>query len=435
MKRYVANITIEAKTPLKVGSKTIDFLQDSPVQKDWNDLPMILGTSLAGVLRKEFRDKFGENKTDDIFGYESKKEDKNVDREKIKGSKLIISNALLCDEDGKVHEDLLTQKSDFLQNFSSLPLRDHTAITSKGVALEHSKFDEEVVYRGSRFKFNLELLADEASEDDFKSILKVLYKNSFRVGGGSTKGFGKIEVVKIAYREFSNLDDYGKFENTLNANLENFEKFEAESIEDENYRKFKVTLVPDDFYMFGGWYDKDADNSQVYEKVIIHVNGKSKMSEKQILIPASSIKGAISHRTTYYYNLLNENFICEDENILTKTPESIEAIFGSKKDNETGSKGRAIFSDIYLANDKKTKIFDHVSIDRFTGGAMEGALFQEKTISSKQELKFEILVEKSEIEEKALKALEKALDDLVGGMLPLGGATTKGHGVFTGSWE
>ena len=52
--RHIAHITIEAKTPLKIGSNASDFIQDSPIQKDWNSLPMILGASLAGVLRKEF---------------------------------------------------------------------------------------------------------------------------------------------------------------------------------------------------------------------------------------------------------------------------------------------------------------------------------------------------------------------------------------------
>ena len=52
--KFIAHITFEANTALKIGSKSTDFLQDSPIQKDWNDLPMILGTSLTGVLRKEF---------------------------------------------------------------------------------------------------------------------------------------------------------------------------------------------------------------------------------------------------------------------------------------------------------------------------------------------------------------------------------------------
>ena len=45
--RHIAHIIIEADTPLKVGSNDSDFLQDSPLQKDFNGLPMILGTSIA----------------------------------------------------------------------------------------------------------------------------------------------------------------------------------------------------------------------------------------------------------------------------------------------------------------------------------------------------------------------------------------------------
>lgn len=425
MNKFIANITIKAKTPLKVGSNGIDFLQDSPVQKDWNDLPMILGTSIAGALRA----KFDKEKANKFFGDDqSDIKDKSL----AQGSKVIISNALLCDELGKVSESLLVQKSDFQELFSSLPKRDHTAIDSKGVAKERSKFDEEIVYKGAKFKFNLELLgADTVCEDDFKDILSLLYQNSFRLGGGSTKGFGKIEVVKITYDKFDlNSQKYEELENTLNSNFNQI--YENKNQADENYEIYEISLIPDDFYMFGGWYDKEVDNSPVYEKIIIHKDDKSYLSSRKILIPASSIKGAISHRTTYHYNLLNEKFIGDNDVFL-----NVEEIFGSKKDknekDKKGSKGKIKFLDIFL-DDEKTKIFDHVAIDRFTGGAIDGALFQEKTISSKQELKFEILLDKN-VKDKALEAFEKTLDDLCSGMLPLGGYTTKGHGMFSGKWS
>lgn len=306
MNKFIANITIKAKTPLKVGSNGIDFLQDSPVQKDWNDLPMILGTSIAGALRA----KFDKEKANKFFGDDqSDIKDKSL----AQGSKVIISNALLCDELGKVSESLLVKKSDFQELFSSLPKRDHTAIDSKGVAKERSKFDEEIVYKGAKFKFNLELLgADTVYEGDFKDILSLLYQNSFRLGGGSTKGFGKIEVVKITYDKFDlNSQKYEELENTLNSNFNQI--YENKNQADENYEIYEISLIPDDFYMFGGWYDKEVDNSPVYEKVIIHKDDKSYLSSRKILIPASSIKGAISHRTTYHYNLLNEKFIGDND--------------------------------------------------------------------------------------------------------------------------
>ena len=151
MTKIVAHITIETKTSLKVGSNASDFLKDSPIQKDWNSLPMILGASLAGVLRKEF----DKSTADYIFG------DEDSIKKDSKGSRIIVSNALLLDENQKVNEGLLLEKSDFLKLFDNLPIREHTAIDEKGVAKEHSKFDEEVVYKGSRFKFSIEYIEDD----------------------------------------------------------------------------------------------------------------------------------------------------------------------------------------------------------------------------------------------------------------------------------
>ena len=408
--RYIAHITLQTKTPLKVGSGDSDFLQDAPIQRDWNGLPIILGTSIAGVLRKEFN-----GDKDEVFG------DEYSNKQDAKGSKVIISNALLIDEKGEVQEELLLEKSNFLKLFDNLPIREHTAIDEKGVAKEHSKFDEEVLYKGSRFKFSIELV--DSDEKTFKNILEILSQNSFRLGGGSTKGFGQIEIIEIEYDEID-IQNYDKYSSSLNSTLS--KKYQLSKIDSDNYYSYKLLLKQDDFFMFGsGFGDEDADNTPVYEKIIDYKN--KSLSDEMILIPASSIKGAISHRTTYHYNL-EKGFYIGNE----KAREVITEIFGEKKDskNSSGSKGKVIFSDCYLQK-QDTKVFDHVAIDRFTGGAIDGALFQEKTTTYKDNFIIEILVEKN-VEEKALKAFESALKDICNGMLPLGGMTTKGHGVFSG---
>ncbi len=416
--RYIAHITIEAETPLKVGSNASDFLQDSPVQKDWNNLPMILGTSIAGVLRKDFN----QNLVDDVFGKEN-------------GSKVIISNALLLDEKEKVCEELLldSDKSDFLKLFDNLPIREHTAITDKGVAKENSKFDEEVVYAGSKFKFSIELI--ESEEKVFKDILSLLSSASFRLGGGSTKGFGRFKVQEIKTDTFD-LKDYENYSSSLNHQLTY--SYTASKTENKNYTTYTLKIKPDDFFMFGsGFGDSDADMTPVYEKKIDYE--KAKLSDKMILIPATSIKGALAHRTAFYYNkdMMKQG---KDYKKTEENNDAVNAIFGHKKElakdkkTELGEKGKILISDCFQNNNMKTKIFDHVAIDRFTGGAIDGALFQEKTIADDREYKIEILLENG-VKEQYIKAFETALTDITTGMLSLGGATTKGHGVFNGSWS
>jgi len=412
--RHIAHIIIEADTPLKVGSNASDFLQDSPIQKDWNGLPMILGTSIAGVLRKDFR-----GNVKDIFGEES-------------GSKVIFSNALLCiDKENKVKEKLLLDKdrTDSIKLFDNLPIREHTAINDKGVAKENSKFDEEIVYKGTRFKFSIEMIEDD--KKSFDEVLNLLNSSSFRLGGGSTKGFGKIKVIEIQTKCFDIKSDED-YSSSLNYVLEDDKTYSKLDIQ-TNYINYTLKITPDDFFMFGsGFGDSDADSTPVYEKVVDYENAR--LTNNQILIPASSIKGVLAHRTTYHYNLQQKLFI-GDEN----AKESIKELFGEAKNskkNIKGSKGKILISDCFKKikdddGEADEKTFDHVAIDRFTGGGIDGALFQEKTIADDREYKIDILLEKN-IDNEYINAFESALEDIRTGMLPLGGMTTKGHGVFSG---
>ena len=104
-----------------------------------------------------------------------------------------------------------------------------------------------------------------------------------------------------------------------------------------------------------------------------------------------------------------------------------------------GARGKVIINDILMSKEKVSndKIFNHVAIDRFTGGSIDGALFSEKVsyFNDKDDVfGLDIFVEpiKAGSDEKIMEAFENALTDICKGLLPLGGMTTKGHGMFTG---
>ena len=90
----------------------------------------------------------------------------------------------------------------------------------------------------------------------------------------------------------------------------------------------------------------------------------------------------------------------------------------------------------------KPKVLNHVSIDRFTGGAIDGALFSEETLlANKESFEFTIMVnnqafkdnvdgEEKIKKENIIKALESAIYDVCTGMLPLGGGVNRGNGCF-----
>jgi len=343
----------------------------------------------------------------------------------------------------------------YFAKFKNLPIRQHVRIDAKGVAAHGAKFDEEVVYKGARFCFEIEYVAEkDEDEANFQNVLKQLCSKTIRFGGGTRSGFGEVSIVEVKTRliDFSKqieLNDYLEKSSTLSEMKfwENASSFE-EKANDDCWLEYKLELEPEDFFLFSsGFGNENADITPVFEDYISWENGTAFFKEKNVLFPGSSIKGALSHRTAFYYNKYSDVFAEELEpsefgKHIGKNNDAVRALFGSEGDKVNGKtenqhRGNVMISDIIAKADIKTKVLNHVSIDRFTGGAIDGMLFSEETVfgkGSKFELK--ILVNKSAFNnddgKKIREAFESALNDISTGMLPLGGGVNRGNGIFNG---
>ncbi|MBA4848973.1 RAMP superfamily CRISPR-associated protein [Emticicia sp. BO119] len=467
--RYIARVVLEAKTSLFVGSGETSLLKDAIVQKDHLGLPMIQGTSLTGVLRHSFFDRYSpdefEKEFDEtkeklikLWGYQLSKDEqkaynlyfkknnhgkKDEEIPKGYGSRLKISSAYMLYERAKVAEGLdRSEVESVLTKFANLPARQHVRITDKGVADEHGLFNHEVVYAGTRFIFEIELIGTKEDENTWKEMLTRLYQPSFRIGQGSRNGFGSLQIKRIEQRSY-NLTDAVDFNNYLNFdpsfNAQNKGLTEFKAAQAYSFQSYTLELKPDSFFIFSeGYGDDKVDNRPVMEYTVSYdANGKMVFKNKT-LIPASSIKGAISHRVAFHYNKLLGRWAGGTIEAKKGTNnEAVKALFGIEKNDTDGKRGIVLIDDIYFDEEvKNDKIFNHVAIDRFTGGAMEGALFSEKVsgfTNDESRLKIEIYLEKNDFDDtKIIEALELALIDICKGLLPLGGMTTKGHGIFTG---
>ncbi|MBR3566193.1 MAG: CRISPR-associated protein [Paludibacteraceae bacterium] len=441
--RFLARIVIEAKTPLAVGSGDNNVLTDALVATDANGLPYISGTSIAGVVRSMIGDEQLVNK---VFGFQKKKDGE--------GSKIIFTEAKLLNENSEVIDGLHIlddKKDEFLKEYHNLPIRQHTKINHRGTTADRAKFDEQVVYAGSRFCFEMEMVAENDAENktNFEKALEQIFKSSFRIGGGTRSGFGEIDVVEIK-ESILNLAEPKQLQLYLekSSNLQDSAKWtgwqenKKETIDDKQWTEYILNLKADDFLMFGsGFGDEDVDAVPVKEKRVKWTNGKGEIKEEVVLIPGTSVKGAIAHRTAFYYNKLNNRFAGEqgdNEPKVGTQNEAVVTLFGKEGESTTDQKrGNVIISDVFANKALQEKIFDHVAIDRFTGGAVDGALFNEKAIYAKDEtFTIRILVKKSVLDDKdknIKEAFENALRDICKGLLPLGGAVNKGYGMFSGT--
>lgn len=439
---HIVRMTVEAATPLAVGTgKSCDILTDAPVAKDVNGLPYIPATSIAGVLRHAMG--LADDQTEgNPFGYISKSNDND---DSGHGSDIIFTDAVMVGKNGKALDGIqdIDWNDEFYRAFQDLPIRQHVRIDHKGTAENNGKFDNEVVYKGTRFVFEIELVSDNDNDNHIEKAIEHLRYCTLRIGGGTRKGYGRLNVVKCQQASLNlakpeDLEKYLKKSSSLAEEWAGFTEIsETESLDDSKWTHYQLKLKPLDFFMFGsGMGDSDADNVYVSEYVVSR--GESVDSNKRVLIPGSSVKGAIAHRTAYHYNKIKGNFAgkTEHKEITGSNNEAVAAIFGEKKSDNTFTRGRILIDDVIKGQaEPKSKPFFHNKIDQFTGGTMDGALFQEKVIYDKDtEYTFDIYVENSALADDDIKkAFVQSLRDICTGLLPLGGITNRGNGIFTGT--
>lgn len=463
---FCAIFLIGMLTPFKICSDEYSVLIDSPVLTDLNGLPIIPGTSIAGVFRKSARDSFkNEEDIKDIFGY-------STDESEGAGSRLIFSHGIVIDKDGKPVINLIKNKNDFLKllSFERFPLREKNAINGKGVAKKHSKFDEQIVPKGVRFAFEIEFRGNCESEEDrqkWSNIINLVKSDNFRLGGGSRHGFGLVKLLNFkenVYRlnveeELKNyLDREFLAESEELFNNVGKGSFYIDINKNTAFKEYALKLKPRDFFIFSSGFtseDTDADMTPLKEVAITYDTDKS--DKIYYIIPASSIKGAISHRVAYHYNYIKgnfaENYTVKDDNcigegeiedLVSPNNQACKVLFGSKKEKK-GSKaageksndkaGNVFFEDIFIEEtDGKIVKLHHVSIDRFTGKSIDGALFSEEVLQLKKDseitIKFFVKKEVIDSDKDIEKALSRAIFDIENGLLPLGGGVNRGHGIF-----
>ncbi len=488
--RHVARIVIEAATPLAVGSGAKSFETDSEVALDVNDLPFISGSTLAGVLRHAAGARANLNKKDKelaegdlykLWGY-------GMD-DKGRGSQIIFSDARILGSDGKPVDGLQTDLDDSYYKAlrRALPIRQHVRIGYKGTAEKGGKFDNRIVFQGARFCFEIEVQSHTADEQNtaIDDVINLLRRAEIRFGSGTRNGYGEVKLVSASSRTYdlaqpADLAAYESLSSGLQTSIPGGKTISELSTVSASgkYEDLSLSITPRDFFLFGSGeadLSGESDMSPCVESVISWSNGKPTIvtgDKKRIVVPATSVKGALAHRTAFYYNKAQGIFAdgMDDKALKANSGQgnkAVQNLFGYQDDKGDLHPGRVFISDILLENVMTDKLLNHVSIDRFTGGAIDGALFTERVARmsdnadpAKKVLNLKIFVAKPtlpnvEIDENAgktareeaekrqkqlqdeydlfpaaLDAFKLALNDLKNGLLPLGGGVNRGHGTF-----
>ena len=447
-KRTILRIDWEAQSPMMVGSGKSNDYTDALIIRDWNHLPYLPGSALAGVIKKRLRRATlpeGINQWDDILGTDhGKSADPQMDDDSI-GSAIAFSDGLLITHDNAVHETATIPSDTTQRMMEHLPIRNHVKITHRGTAQDKQLFNHEVLYRGCRFRCEIEVLAD-TSDYRIKEVLLDVLQSSILIGGGTRNGCGLLQPISFSARSYdlqdkASLLSYLSQDSSLNDSIDAEVILVKEEVHSADYQ-IKVAASntsPVVFLIASGYGSKLVDAYPMLEACIAYDSDTQVMqlTDDVPVLPATSIKGALSHRVAYHYNILTGKYADQAHDPSEPNP-VVEALFGSAATDESneGQAGKVIIQDHFFQHGHaipQTKLFNHVKIDRFTGGAWEGGLFNEMTVVITKPFNINIkVIEKDTIDPDIIKALESALADMADGLLPLGAKGSIGHGNFSG---
>jgi CRISPR/Cas system CSM-associated protein Csm3 (group 7 of RAMP superfamily) len=472
---HLARFVLEARTALSIGTGGADGVYDHPIVRDANGLPLIPGTSLAGVLRHLWiMDRGGkETAANHLFGFQR--------RDRGDPSRLEVSACALHDSQGRPVEGLLLGDAgrkriadDLLKRALATRddprFRDRVRIGHRGVTIQTGKFDRGVLIAGYRFSGELRLWSHAAEAPDWQMLLALLADPRLRLGGGTRAGLGAFKLIKLHTARFDlkqqeQVAAFARLGVSL-ADTKGLAEIPVNKLPGSPapVSTLKIALDPRDFWRIGQGdqplvrRDRVPDLLPKQEPMVTwDAAGRGSIGTRYALVPGSSVKGALAHRTAFHWNVLNgitvEKLI--EEQGLTKLAEwdksmdcdGVRALFGYAKDKDravgtageptepTGQAGHLLIDDASVTvTDNQVQTMIHNSIDRFTGGVRNRMLFTEELIYKRPfNLVITLLPGAERIDAQARQAFAQALRDLCEGHLALGAGTTKGHGAFAGT--
>lgn len=394
---------LELKTSLLIGSGEKADYVDMVVLKDANGVPFIPATSLTGALRHHFTDQVGNPEETESYrlfwGYTHPKGDS-------------VQSALAV-------RDLTTTDE------PQIVVRDGVRITSLGIADEAMKYDFEVVEPGVEFDLYLEVtLRKQFDLAEFTKIftylVQVLKDGELALGAMTTKGLGCVKLAQgfdCRYFDFTRRSDAiawlaSDFTGGTRLDIPHEWVFapKGHDLAVEVDLALANSLIIRQYIPVG-----DADAVQL-------------SSNKQWIISGTSLKGALKSRA--------KRIVCT----LGGQIDLVETLFGPEppKRQDTESTQDLFRSRVYVNEPRVynavAKNQTRVKVDRFTGGAVDGALFATEPLWAKSKdnkmVTVKLVVKNYEDWEAGLVLL--LLKDLWTADLAIGGEKSIGRGTLKG---
>ncbi|WP_333373739.1 MULTISPECIES: RAMP superfamily CRISPR-associated protein [unclassified Microcoleus] len=423
--RIIVRGTLILDTPTCLGSGDAESPTDIALLRDSvSDCALLTGASIAGALRNYLREyQHG-------YGVEEQKGDRATNlfggtRRDPEGeqSPLIINDAISS-------------------TIPTVELRDGVEIElTTGTAKPGHKYDVELLAAGTEFPLYFELLIEKNKAQTEQQplinclalALEGLERGEISIGMKKRRGFGRCHVKEWQVWNF-HLEDpdermvWLKFEHWCRELLPDRETYSSiatalgVSLENEEDKRDRF-LIHAEFKLVGSLLIRSGQDSTGRAPDVVHLKSHRHNETNPVsVLSGTSLAGVLRHRA--------ERII----NTLEKPTSIIDEVFGPdfSKDKSKQAKASRLVVHEKVIKDATELVQNRIAIDRFTGGAYHGALFEEQPIFGGDKTIVTIELELRNPYNHEIGLLLLLLKDLWTSDLPVGGESSIGRGRLQG---
>jgi CRISPR/Cas system CSM-associated protein Csm3 (group 7 of RAMP superfamily) len=420
VRRIIIRGNLVLETPTCLGNGERDSLTDLALLRDSISSHALLpGTSLAGALRNYLQER--------LAGYGQTQEHSLLTQ---------LFGGGRGDDNG--NQSTLIIHDSISVNAPNIEFRDGVKISSEtGTAQDKAKYDLELVSAGTTFPLFFELLVEEGQDlSHLKQALATsllgLETGEIAIGMKKRRGFGKCRVQAWQVQEF-NLKNHKDCANWLNyAHWETGLLPEVDQhahivtalgnpkLEDKRHL-FKLSAT---FEIQGGLLIRSGQATVGIAPDVVQLTAQQVNGQRLPVLPGTSWAGVMRHRAERILDTLGV-----DKSMMNQMFGDVPEGKPDPKNLATQAKASRLVVHESVITESHSMVQNRIAIDRFTGGALHGALFDEQPVFGGH---VTLNLELRHPQDSEIGLLLLLLKDLWTGDLPVGGTSSIGRGRLKG---
>jgi len=437
-RRIIARIVVEGdlilQTPAHFSNGDTDELTDMPLLVDPFDdkTPLLTGASIAGALRNYLRER--------EHGYRQ-----SAGRS---SASALLFGSLKGDDEGEqsplIVEDALGKPGTF-----GVEMRDGVGIDPKSrTARQDRLFDLQLWESGTTFSLRFELLIREGDDPEalkraLATALTGFNDGSITLGARKRRGYGRVSVAgwRVKTYDLTHADELLDWIEHGDEPLTNVTPvadivtaLDIAALVDDQREFFHISAT---FLLDGSLLIRSGSGQDDRGPDMVHLHARQADGTRKPVLSGTSLAGALRARALKIANTLDTS------HNRTRAEALVDAMFGADMDKvqkrrqqgDTGATpfaSRVMVTETVMQNVKTDLVQHRVSIDRFTGGARETALFSEQPAFGGNDTNVTIDLRLVNPTDHEIGLLLLLLKDLWTGDLPLGGESSVGRGRLSG---